>query len=316
MSARPTPRVSAALLAALLVGGLGGCPLGTGPDDSGTTPPNEPLDVQVEAPQTAQPREQVTLRAQVAGLTDSSKVSYRWYQVFGRRVTLDDPTAAEVHFTAPSMLAEQTLRFRVDVVAADGRSRSITVEVTVPRDPEFSLGDSVTTTDQEPRPRVRLVTSKGTIVVELDREKAPITVSNFLRYVEDGFYDGTIFHRVVPDFVIQGGGFTPDLTRKDTRPPIINESNNGLSNLRGTIAMARTNDPDSATSQFYINLVDNTSLDYAPDRPGYAVFGRVIEGMDVVDAIAAVETTTRNGFNDVPVENIVIERAERIQNQP
>ena len=316
MTPQSVIRPTLATIAVLLIGSLGGCPLGMQADNADNTTPSEPLDVQVEAPGTAQPRQQVTLRAQVSGVADPSKVSYRWYQIFGRRVTLDDPTAAEVHFTAPSMLEAQTLRFRVDVITADGRSRSVTVEVTVPRDPEFSLGDSVTTTDQEPRPRVRLVTSKGTIVVELDREKAPITVSNFLRYVEDGFYDGTIFHRVVPDFVIQGGGFTPDLTRKETRPPIINESNNGLSNLRGTIAMARTSDPDSATSQFYINLVDNTSLDYAPGRPGYAVFGKVIEGMDVVDAIGAVETTTRNGLNDVPVEDIIIERAERITNQP
>ncbi len=301
-------------LLALIGNQLGGCPPGTTTGSSADTPPPGPLEVQVQAPQTAQPKEQVTLRADVSEPADGQDITYRWYQTFGPLVALDDPNAPEVHFTAPSLLETRSLRFRVDVVSADGRSRSVQVEITVERDPAFALGDSTTTTDQDPHPRVRIVTNKGTIVVELDREKAPITVSNFLRYVDDGFYDGTLFHRVVPGFVIQGGGFLPGLVRKDTRPPIINESNNGLSNVRGTIAMARTNDPDSATSQFFINLVDNTSLDYAPDRPGYAVFGRVIEGMDVVDAIAEVETTSRNGFNDVPVEDVVIERIERIGN--
>jgi cyclophilin family peptidyl-prolyl cis-trans isomerase len=159
---------------------------------------------------------------------------------------------------------------------------------------------------------VILVTTLGTIVLDLDEELAPITTENFLTYVEAGFYDGadgdgaTIFHRVVPDFVIQGGGLREDMTSKPTNPPIVNESDNGLSNLRGTVAMARTQALDSATSQFYINVVDNTGLD-GPD--GYAVFGEVVEGMDVVDAIEAVPTTTVGQYDGVPVDPIIIESA-------
>jgi cyclophilin family peptidyl-prolyl cis-trans isomerase len=157
---------------------------------------------------------------------------------------------------------------------------------------------------------VKLETSMGDIVVELDRQAAPVTTANFLEYTAEGFYDGTIFHRVIQGFMIQGGGFTTKLEKKKTQDPIINEAKNGLSNVRGTIAMARTNDPNSATSQFFINHVDNTPLDYANDQsPGYAVFGKVIEGMDVVDAIAVVKTTTRSGMDDVPVEPIQIKSA-------
>jgi cyclophilin family peptidyl-prolyl cis-trans isomerase len=163
---------------------------------------------------------------------------------------------------------------------------------------------------------VKLETNKGNIVIELDRQAAPVTVKNFLEYVEAGFYDGTIFHRVIPGFMIQGGGFTKDMQRKKTRSPIINEAKNGLSNKRGTIAMARTSDPNSATSQFFINHRDNTPLDYvAGGNPGYAVFGKVTEGMDVVDAIAAVKTTTRNGMDDVPVEPVVIQSAKVVPQQ-
>jgi cyclophilin family peptidyl-prolyl cis-trans isomerase len=158
--------------------------------------------------------------------------------------------------------------------------------------------------------RAYVETSLGEFIIELDSENAPLTVANFAEYVEDDFYDGTIFHRVVPDFVVQGGGFTPDLVEKETRPPILNESFNGLSNLRGTVAMARKDDPDSATAQFFINLVDNPGLDATPDTAGYAVFGEVIEGMDVIDDIAAVSTEERNGFTDVPVEDVVIEDIE------
>jgi len=160
---------------------------------------------------------------------------------------------------------------------------------------------------------VKLETSMGTIVIELDRQAAPVTVKNFLGYVEAGFYDGTIFHRVIPGFMIQTGGFTKNLERKKTRNPIINEAKNGLSNKRGTIAMARTGDPNSATSQFFINHRDNTPLDYVAGRnSGYAVFGKVTEGMDVVDAIAAVKTATRNGMDDVPVEPVVINSAKAV----
>ena len=161
-------------------------------------------------------------------------------------------------------------------------------------------------------PVVEMRTSLGTIKIELDPKAAPKTVENFLRYARDGFYDGTIFHRVVKGFVIQGGGFTPDMTEKETRPPIENEAANGLRNLRGTICMARTPDPHSATSQFFINTKDNPALDYRDSTMrgfGYAVFGKVIEGMDVVDAIEAAETASRGGHDDVPVTPVVIESA-------
>ncbi|MBN2592613.1 MAG: peptidyl-prolyl cis-trans isomerase [Sedimentisphaerales bacterium] len=154
---------------------------------------------------------------------------------------------------------------------------------------------------------VKLETSKGNIVIELNEQAAPVTVKNFLGYVEAGFYDGTIFHRVIPGFMIQGGGFTEQMARKKTLNPIINEAKNGPSNMRGTVAMARTSDPDSATSQFFINHSDNDFLNYIDEnKAGYAAFGKVIEGMDVVDAIAAVETTTRNGMDDVPDEPVII----------
>lgn len=160
-------------------------------------------------------------------------------------------------------------------------------------------------------PGVRVKTSLGDFVIELFPDDAPITVQNFLRYVDDEFYDGTIFHRVIPGFVVQGGGFSADLSEKETRPSIVNEAVNGLSNLRGTVAMARSNDPDSARSQFYVNLADNLALDTSLQRLGYAVFGRVVEGMDVVDRIAAMPTESRNGFDDLLVENLVIVDVER-----
>ncbi len=157
---------------------------------------------------------------------------------------------------------------------------------------------------------VKLETSMGDIVIELNEEAAPVTVKNFLSYVGGGFYDGTIFHRVIPNFMIQGGGFAADMQRKATQPAIVNEAANGLKNDRGTVAMARTNDPDSATSQFFINHRDNDSLNYAgPAKPGYAVFGMVVDGMDVVDKIAAVKTTRVGSYSDVPVEAIIIKSA-------
>lgn len=157
---------------------------------------------------------------------------------------------------------------------------------------------------------VLMKTNKGDIKIELDLENAPITTENFLSYVQDGFFSDTIFHRVISGFMIQGGGFCEDMSQKDTKATIKNEANNGLKNTRGTLAMARTNDPDSATAQFFINLSDNAFLDYSGKaNPGYAVFGKVIEGLDVVDAIAAVKTG-RNGYHDdVPVEAVVIESA-------
>ena len=158
---------------------------------------------------------------------------------------------------------------------------------------------------------VKLTTSLGAITLELDAEKAPETVKNFLAYVEAGHYDNTVFHRVIKGFMIQGGGFEPGMKQKSTQAPIQNEAKNGLKNTAGTIAMARTQAPHSATAQFFINVADNDFLDYpGQDGWGYCVFGKVSEGMDVVDAIKAVKTGSKSGHQDVPVENVVIEKAE------
>jgi len=157
--------------------------------------------------------------------------------------------------------------------------------------------------------KIRIETSQGDIVAELDAQKAPVTVQNILDYVRAGFYDGTIFHRVIDGFMIQGGGFDEDMNQKETRPPIKNEAGNGLKNARGTLAMARTSVVDSATAQFFINLVDNGFLDHKNETPGgygYAVFGKVVEGMDVVDRIGKVETGNSGGFQDVPREKVVM----------
>ena len=177
-------------------------------------------------------------------------------------------------------------------------------------DDDDSTGDS---------PRVRLETNLGEMVVELNDEAAPITVANFLTYVDEGFYDGTdglgatTFHRVMSGFMIQGGGLTEDMLSKTTHDPIVNESDNGLSNLRGTIAMARTSQPDTATSQFFINHVDNQGLDIdGRYPPGYAVFGELVEGLDVLDTIAAVPTETVGQYDDVPRDPVIILAAERI----
>lgn len=162
-------------------------------------------------------------------------------------------------------------------------------------------------------PVVIMKTSMGTIKIELDEQKAPITVKNFLGYVDDKFFDGTTFHRVIPNFMIQGGGFEPGMKQKKTKEPIKNESANGLANKKGTLAMARTNVPDSATAQFFINLKDNDFLDKANagDGVGYCVFGKVIDGMDVVDKIKAVKTGNKGGHQNVPVEDVIIESVRR-----
>lgn len=162
------------------------------------------------------------------------------------------------------------------------------------------------------RPRVEIKTNRGTFVLELFEQESPVTVANFLRYVNDAFYDGTIFHRVEPGLVIQGGGFTMSMTRKPTMDPIENEAGNGLRNLRGTVGAARTRDMDSANSQFYINLVDNPGFNGDGVTGGYAVFGRVYEGMDVVDAIALVETSTQDGLRNVPDDPVIVLSARRI----
>jgi len=165
--------------------------------------------------------------------------------------------------------------------------------------------------------RVRLETNLGVIVVELEQAKAPLSVENFLRYVKDGFYDNTIFHRVIKGFMVQGGGFTKDMQSKSTYPAIKNEADNGLQNRRGTLAMARTSEPHSASSQFFINTVDNGFLDHTGKNPrgwGYCVFGRVVEGLEVVDKIAAQPTTTRGMYQNVPVEPVVILKAVALEN--
>ena len=159
--------------------------------------------------------------------------------------------------------------------------------------------------------KAMIETNKGTITLELNETKSPETVENFVKYAKDGHYDGTIFHRVIDGFMIQGGGFTPDMNQKPTRPPIRNEAMNGLKNARGTIAMARTSVVDSATSQFFINLVDNDFLDFTSPTQrgfGYAVFGCVTDGMEVVDAIAKVKTGTRGYYENVPEEAVVIKK--------
>jgi peptidyl-prolyl cis-trans isomerase A (cyclophilin A) len=159
--------------------------------------------------------------------------------------------------------------------------------------------------------KVKLATTAGDIVIELDAAKAPKTVDNFIQYVKGGHYNGTVFHRVIPTFMVQGGGMTADMTEKSTRAPIPLESRNGLSNVRGSVAMARTSDPNSATSQFFINVVDNDRLDAANARDGngYAVFGKVISGMEVVDKIRDVPTGSRGGHENVPLNPITINKA-------
>ncbi|MGH8264414.1 MAG: peptidylprolyl isomerase [Steroidobacterales bacterium] len=159
-------------------------------------------------------------------------------------------------------------------------------------------------------PQVIFDTTLGQITIELFPKEAPLSTENFLKYAADGHFDGTIFHRVIPGFVIQGGGLTGDMQQKKTRASIRNEAQNGLKNKRGTLSMARTNAVDSATSQFFVNLVDNTALDHKPGNFGYAVFGKVVAGMEVVDQIAAVETDRRKGHDDVPNEDVVVQSAK------
>ena len=161
-------------------------------------------------------------------------------------------------------------------------------------------------------PIIKMETSKGTMMIELDAEKAPLSVANFVSYVEDGFYDGLIFHRVIPNFMVQGGGMNPDMSEKANKAAIKNEANNGLKNDRGTLAMARTNDPHSATSQFFINLKDNDFLNHTSETPagwGYTVFGKVTEGLETIDAIEKVKTGNHGGHGDVPLEAVTIIKA-------
>jgi cyclophilin family peptidyl-prolyl cis-trans isomerase len=161
-------------------------------------------------------------------------------------------------------------------------------------------------------PSILFKTSHGDFTVELFQKEAPISVENFLQYVTDGFFDGTVFHRVVPGFVIQGGGLSAEFDAKETRAPIKNEAKNGLKNTRGTLSMARTNQVDSATSQFFVNLKDNGFLDHSTGSFGYAVFGRVTDGMEVIDRIAKVKTGRRKGYDDAPLETVAIESARKV----
>ena len=192
--------------------------------------------------------------------------------------------------------------------------KTIIVSILVIFSTGIFLGGSAIAADSNPK--VVLDTSKGKIVLELYADKAPETVKNFLNYVDAKYYDGTIFHRVIPNFMIQGGGFTNDMKRKSPQAPIKNEADKGLKNDRGTIAMARTGDPHSATAQFYINSKSNNFLNYKSKTQqgwGYTAFGKVIEGMKTVDAISAVKTKTLGAFRDVPAEPVVIKSAKRLK---
>jgi peptidyl-prolyl cis-trans isomerase B (cyclophilin B) len=177
-------------------------------------------------------------------------------------------------------------------------------------------GDSIQKINNEEETKlIKLTTTKGNIVIKLFSDKAPETVKNFLNYTKNGSYNGTIFHRVIENFMVQGGGLMPDMTEFESNAPVVNESNNDLSNKKGTIAMARTSDPHSATSQFFINLKDNDFLDKknAPDGYGYCVFGEVVEGMDIIENIGTVSTGNMGGHGDVPQEPIVVEKVEVIE---
>ena len=182
----------------------------------------------------------------------------------------------------------------------------------------LACGQVVAAIGAAANPRVVLDTSEGKITIELLSKEAPLSVANFIEYAKSGFYNGTVFHRVIPNFMIQGGGFTADLGQKETQGTLKNEANNGLRNLRGTLAMARRAEPDSATAQFFINLTDNNFLDHQNETNagwGYAVFARVTDGLEVVDKIAATKTTTVGPLSDVPVQAIVIKRAQLLETQ-
>ncbi len=227
-------------------------------------------------------------------------LSHEWRQVSGPSVTLVDGNTATATFEAPGYDAngDNVMVFELFVTDQFGRTVTDRVKITV-RNPDVS--DRL----------VHVETTMGNFTIELYPDDAPVTVENFLQYIDDEFYDGTIFHRVIAGFVVQGGGFLPGLDKKETRDPIVNEADNGLLNNRTYVAMARTNDPDSATSQWYVNLDDNDFLNQSQSNAGYTVFGKVVEGMDVVDRIAEVETGSEAGFDDVPVNDVIINRVYR-----
>jgi len=215
--------------------------------------------------------------------------------VFGGVVVLLLAAVFSGVFAPKEAIAEQTGEVALTIPQTSGAA------------PESSAtSENATTGELEMTEIAVLETTKGNIEIELNRAKAPITVANFVTYVNEGFYNGTIFHRVMDGFMVQGGGFTPDGNEKDTHATIKLESNNGLHNGVGTIAMARTNAPNSATSQFFINVADNAFLDYSSGNAGYAVFGKVISGMDTVNKIKAVETTSKLGNDDWPIEDVII----------
>lgn len=191
-----------------------------------------------------------------------------------------------------------------------------TIKVADTQNSTQSSGASMSQETSSTNPKVLIETSKGNITIELDAQNAPISAANFAAYVKDGFYDGTIFHRIIPNFMVQGGGMNPDMSEKQTKAPIQNEANNGLTNDRGTLAMARTNAPHSASSQFFINVVDNTFLNFKSETPqgwGYAVFGKVVEGMDIVDTIVGVKTGSHGMHQDVPVEPVLMNKVSMVE---
>ncbi len=233
-------------------------------------------------------------------------LTFRWTQLSGPTVTLNTPTGSATNFTSPATFDANNAQLVFELVVRDSAGLTSRDSIAVRlRDPDDSNAGEKT--------RVRFETSLGNFTMELEDQLAPNTVSNFLQYVDDDFYDNTLVHRVVAGFVIQGGGFTAGLVRREPRPPINSEAGNGLSNVRATVSMALVGgDANSGTSQWFVNLSDqNTFL----DDQSFTVFARVIEGMDVVDRIAAVEVTTRNGFDDVPVTDIVVRDVVRVNEE-
>jgi|GEM_PF-393835 len=292
---------------------VGGCPQ----NNPGSGTGDETMTLRTTAPETAVQGETVTLNVRLPDGVDATQLLIRWRQTLGRAVEITNSDSLNASFIAPSLSLNQTLHFRVDVQTASGAVFSETVTIKIEEDPDYKSPSSGS--DDETQPVVRILTSKGTITVKLYTNEAPLTVNNFLRYVDDGFYEDVIFHRVIADFMIQGGGYDTELVKKETRPSILDESEDGRSNIRGTISMAHQADPDTGMSQFFINVKNNTHLDY--DNPStsepddgnkHTVFGEVTDGMDVVDEISEVETESRGGMSDVPVENVVIRRIERI----
>lgn len=263
------------------------------------TPTNTGPTADAGADSTAKPGNTVQLdgsKSRGSGLT------YAWRQVGGRSVAISNASSSQASFVAPDFIDGGDNLLRFELVVTDRNNRAVTdrVQVTVTNP---NISDT----------QVRVETTMGSFVIELYPDKAPATVANFLQYVDDGFYDGTIFHRVIAGFVVQGGGFTPGLNLKTTRDPIVNESSNGLKNDRTTVAMARTSDPNSATSQWFVNLVNNDFLNRTDaSNPGYCVFGHIIEGMDVIDTIATVQTGTVSGYNDVPLTDVIVNSAKRV----